>query len=191
MNFRLFDRDIAAIIKRLPEKNLYLRGLFSWIGFRQDKVEYLHKARLNGETKYSYAKMIALAFRGLASHSITPLRMGLFVGLLSIALTVVLIIWALIVHFIYRQTVAGWTSLVIVLLFFSSINFLLLGIIGEYVGQLFIEVKGRPPYVVGDTPDTEHGQPMKFAQKLITKVNQGHSPTNQLKVPDSELNNIL
>ena len=92
--------------------------------------------------------MLELAFRGLASQSITPLRIGLFVGILSIAFAMVLVIWVLIVHFIYQQTVAGWTSLVIVLLFFSSINFLLLGVIGEYVGQLFIEVKGRPPYIL-------------------------------------------
>ena len=146
-DFRLIDREVASIIKQLPEKNLYLRGVFSWIGFRQQRVHYVHCARKHGETKYSYTKMIGLAFRGVASQSITPLRIGLFIGILSIGLAVILICWALVVHFIYKQTVAGWTSLVIVLLFFSSINFLLLGIIGEYVGQLFIEVKGRPPYV--------------------------------------------
>jgi len=84
----------------------------------------------------------------MTSQSITPLRIGLFIGLSSIALAVILIAWALVVHFVLKQTVAGWTSLVIVLLFFSSINFLLLGVIGEYVGQLFVEIKVRPPYVL-------------------------------------------
>ncbi len=165
-DFRIFDRKVGNIVKELPEKNLYLRGLFSWMGFKQDTLEYLHRPRIKGDTKYSYLKMFNLALRGLASQSITPLRIGLFIGVLSIGLALALIAWALVVHFLFKQTVAGWTSLVIVLLFFSSINFLLLGIIGEYVGQLFIEVKGRPQYLLGDAPLMKDGQSIKEVNTL-------------------------
>ena len=147
-DFRLFDRKVADIICRLPEKNLYLRGLFSWLGFDQAKVEYIHRRRHSGDTKFSLAKMIALALRGTTSQSIRPLRIGLVIGFSSILGALALIVYALYVHLMLHQTVSGWTSVMVALLFFSSIQFMLLGIVGEYVGQVFREVKGRPVYVV-------------------------------------------
>ena len=148
-DFRLFHRRVADVICRLPEKNIYLRGAFSWMGFSQDTVTYTHQKRLNGQTKYHYSKMLALALRGIASQSIRPLRIGLVIGIGSISVVFALIAYVLYVHLVLHQTVSGWTSIMITLLFFSSIQFSLLGILGEYIGQIFREVKGRPVYVVG------------------------------------------
>src|SRR5690606_41417679 len=107
-------------------------------------IKYRHQARTNGRTKYSPWQLHSLAFDGMTATSIQPLRFGLFLGMLSIGLAMILGSWALYMRLFTEQTVSGWTSLMVVVLFFCSIQFLLHGFIGDYVGKIFLLVKGLP-----------------------------------------------
>src|SRR5690606_19102213 len=162
--FRLFSHRIARIARIMPESNLYLRGIIMWLcPLEKDQstnriissnqwlastIKYRHQARRNGRTKYSPWQLLSLAFDGMTAISIQPLRFGLFLGMLSIGLAMILGSWALYMRLFTEQTVSGWTSLMVVVLFFCSIQFLLLGLIGEYIGKIFLLVKGRPGHVV-------------------------------------------
>lgn len=164
-DFRLISHRVAAVLRTMPERNLYLRGIIAdlcpvmtlptqhlrnpelWVAAT---TSYQHRPRAGGKTKYTWIKMIRLALDGMTATSITPLRYGIVLGLLSIVAAFCLFIWALYVHLIVDDTVPGWTSLMIVVLFFSSIQFLLIGLLGEYIGKIFLQVRGRPGYIVDE-----------------------------------------
>ncbi|MBY5959103.1 glycosyltransferase [Membranicola marinus] len=182
-DFRLFSHPVAEVVRSLPEQSLYLRGIFAWLcplnqRLKDDEyndpdtwaattLKYRHQSRQHGQTKYSIPRMVALAFDGMTAISIQPLRFGLFLGMGSIALAMALIIWALYMHLIVGQTVSGWTSIMIVILFFSSIQFLLMGLMGEYLGKVFLQVRGRPGYITSD--GMKHGNETKLAPKAGAK----------------------
>lgn len=149
-DFSLMDRRVVDILGRMPERNRFVRGLRTWVGLRQTGFEYAREARYAGESKYSFAKLMRLAFDGLISYSFVPLRMVSNLGLLVSIVAIVYMAYLVVGRLFGDQTIQGWLSTVVIVLFLGGIQLLSLGIIGEYVGRIFDEVKQRPQYVVGE-----------------------------------------
>ena len=153
--FRLIDRKVCDAIKRIKEKNRYIRGLVSWVGFKQTAVEYVREKRFAGETKYPLTKMIKLAMDGITSFSYKPLKLaanlGFFISLLSFIYLLVVLYERLFTH----STTTGWASMVSIVLFSQGIVLMVLGLMGEYIGRIFEEIKGRPIYIIDEILNDE------------------------------------
>ncbi len=148
-DFRLVDRKVVDTINTLPEHNKFLRGLFSWVGYKQAPFEYERKERFAGETKYPLKKMLKLASDGIISFSTKPLKLVGALGIISIIISIVLLIYALISYiFKLNNLSAGWTSIIVAITFFSGIQLMSIWIIAEYVGRIYDETKQRPQYIV-------------------------------------------
>ena len=148
-DFRLISGRVAKILStQFKERNMFLRGLFSWIGFKQTGIEYSAEKRFAGSSKYTLAKMLQLAGAGIISFSTKPLQLGIIVGISFSALSFILILVAIAKYFIVQSLPSGFTTLVVLLLLFSGIQLIVLGIIGTYIGGIFEEVKGRPRYII-------------------------------------------
>ena len=147
-DFSLIDRRVIDILKEMPERNRFVRGLRTWAGFRQIGYEYAREARFAGESKYNLAKLMKLAFDGLVSYSYVPLRLVSNVGMLVSATALAYMGYLLLSRVFGGTPIAGWTSTVVIMLFLGGVQLLSLGVIGEYVGRIFEEVKHRPHYVI-------------------------------------------
>ena len=148
-DFRLVDRKVIDVINSLPEHNKFLRGLFSWVGFKQEAYEYERQERYAGKTKYPLKKMLKLASDGIISFSTKPLKLVGALGIVSIVISIILLIYALISYiFKLNQLSAGWTSIIVAVTFFAGVQLLSLWIISEYIGRIYDESKGRPQYIV-------------------------------------------
>jgi polyisoprenyl-phosphate glycosyltransferase len=147
-DFRLLDRRVVDVLLSMPERDRFLRGMVSWIGFRQVAVMYRRAERRAGESKYPLFKMLQFAADGVLSFSLTPLRLALWVGFLSIGMAFAGILYALIIRLYTNDWVRGWTSIFTAVLFIGGAQLVTLGIIGEYIGRIYAEVKRRPLYVV-------------------------------------------
>jgi polyisoprenyl-phosphate glycosyltransferase len=150
-DFRLMDRAVVQALLSMPERDRFVRGMVSWLGFSQVAVPYRRAARLAGSTKFPLIKMLRFAADGIVSFSVVPLRLATWLGLTSSALAILGILWALFTRFFAPGLVKGWTSIVIAVLFFGGVQLSCLGIIGEYVGRIYGESKHRPLYVVRET----------------------------------------
>jgi polyisoprenyl-phosphate glycosyltransferase len=146
-DFRLLDRKAVDAMNRLPERHRLLRGMCSWIGFRQFGLKYDRAARFAGITKYPLRKMFNLAVDGISSFSTVPLRLLALIGIASAALSVMGIFYALVMRLFTHMWVEGWTLLFIGLLFMGGLQMISLGIVGEYVGRIYTEAKRRPLYL--------------------------------------------
>jgi dolichol-phosphate mannosyltransferase len=149
-DFRLVDRRALEVFSQMRESNRFVRGMFSWIGLDQTGVVYQRQERLAGETKYPLRKMLRFAATGVVSFSAAPLRAALNLGFLVSAIAFALGIWSVIVKVTNFYDVPGWTSLVVVTSFIGGIQLIVLGVIGEYIGDIHAEVKRRPLYVVSE-----------------------------------------
>ncbi len=150
-DFRLLDRRVVNALLALPERNRFLKGLYAWVGFRTQFVPYTPAARLEGNSSFSMARLLALAITGLTSFSTLPLRLWGGVGA-AVALTAMGYgAWIVIEHFLYGNPVPGWPTVVVGLMFFSGVQLLSIGILGEYIGRIFDEVKRRPLYLLRET----------------------------------------
>lgn len=147
-DFRLIDRKVCDELKRLPEKNRFVRGLVSWVGFRQKALEYERDERFAGETKYPLKRMIKLSLDGITSFSYKPLKLAGYLGLLLSASGFLYLLFVLYQALFTDATVKGWASVVGVMLTFNGFVLIMLGILGEYVGRIYDETKGRPLYIV-------------------------------------------
>lgn len=148
-DFRLADRKVIDAINDLPEHNKYLRGLFTWVGFKQVPLEYERQERFAGKTKYSLTKMIKLASDGITSFSKKPLKILGFFGMLSIIASMLLFIYAIISYvFKLNSLMPGWTSIMITITFFGGLQLMSVWLISEYIGKIFDESKNRPEYIV-------------------------------------------
>ncbi|MBI2069782.1 MAG: glycosyltransferase family 2 protein [Elusimicrobia bacterium] len=147
-DFRLIDRKVLEYIQRLEERHLFLRGLIPWLGFKQTTLEYTVAPRRHGRPKYTLARQINLALDGLISFSIYPLRLAIILGLAISAAGFCYACYALYTHFFSGRTVTGWTSLLVGVLLMGGVQLIVLGIMGEYLGRVYEEVKRRPSYVV-------------------------------------------
>ena len=147
-DFRLMTRQAVAALGEYKEVNLYLRGIVAQLGFRTAIVQYARLSRTAGETKYPFSRMLALAFQGITSFSVVPLRMIFVMGALISVGSIFGGVWALIVALSNPATVPGWASTVIPNYFLGGIQMLSIGVIGEYLGRNYLEAKGRPRYVI-------------------------------------------
>lgn len=147
-DFCLLDRKVVDQLKNLPEKNRFLRGLRSWLGFRQAAVTFDRPARFAGEAKYTFRQSLNLAINGLVGFSTFPLRVAVFAGFVSCLAAFGLVIWAVSAYFLGFSVERGWTSLIVLLLTVGGVQLILLGSIGEYIGRIYDEVKQRPNYVI-------------------------------------------
>ena len=147
-DFRLLDRSVVEIIRAMPERNRFMKGLFAWSGFRQAAVEYERAPRAVGRTKFRYWKLWTLALDGLTSASTMPLRIWSYIGLVIAFFSLLYAIFVVVKTIFYGSDVAGYPSLMVAILFFGSLQLISLGVLGEYVGRILIETKRRPLYVV-------------------------------------------
>jgi glycosyltransferase involved in cell wall biosynthesis len=150
-DFRLMSRRVVVALRELRETHRFVRGMVAWIGFKQTEVLYDRPGRFAGETKYPLRKMVRFAVDGITSFSILPLRFSTYLGMLMSTASVGVIVWALLAKYVFRQTVQGWTAIVIIIAIFASVQLLMIGILGEYIGRIYEEVKRRPLYIVSDT----------------------------------------
>lgn len=162
-DFRLVDKKVLKSFQRLREKNRYIRGMFSWLGYRQAEVYFDREARFVGETKYPLWKMVKLGFDALVSFSNAPLRLcmgfGLMMAVCSFLIGIVTIvgkIWHL------GAFVAGWASLFVLISFIGGIHLFMLGILGEYLARVYDEVRGRPLYLVSELSGARSSEPSEF-----------------------------
>lgn len=150
-DFRLIDRKVADVLLAMPERGRFLRGMVSWVGFRQTPVFYKREARHAGKSKYPLLKMIRFAMDGIVSFSVLPLRLAALTGLAAIWIALAGIVAAVVVRVfaLYDlQLGRGWASLFVAILFMGGVQLLCLGLIGEYLGRIYTEVKQRPLYAV-------------------------------------------
>ncbi|MEG2666274.1 MAG: glycosyltransferase family 2 protein [Bacteroidales bacterium] len=153
-DFRLISRRIVDLLKEMPEKNKFLRGQIAWLGFRQTGVSYIRQERLHGQSAYPLNKMLHLAMDGITSFSDKPLAWVTFLGISMSSLTFLIILYALYSHFILEQTMSGWTSLIISVMFLGGIQLISIGIIGQYISRITKDVRQRPLYIVESTNQT-------------------------------------
>ncbi|MCL2860215.1 MAG: glycosyltransferase family 2 protein [Oscillospiraceae bacterium] len=148
-DFRLADRKVVDVINQLGEHNKFLRGLFSWVGFKQVPFEYERKERVGGKTKYSLSKMMKLAIDGIISFSTKPLRIIGGIGLLSILISIIILIYS-IVSYIFKlnDLTSGWTSIMVAVTFFAGVQLTSLWLMSEYIARIYDESKGRPEYII-------------------------------------------
>ncbi|MCX7747432.1 MAG: glycosyltransferase family 2 protein [Clostridia bacterium] len=147
-DFRLIDRKVCDALKQVNERNRYIRGIISWLGFKQTGVEFSRDKRFAGETKYPLKKMLKFAFDAITSFSYKPLKLASYGGMMLSTLSFVYLVVVLATRLIAQGTTPGWASILAVNLFFNGIMLIILGIIGEYIGRIYDEAKGRPLYVI-------------------------------------------
>jgi polyisoprenyl-phosphate glycosyltransferase len=153
-DFRLISRRVLDVFNSMAESHRFVRGMISWVGFKQAPITYDRSPRYAGSTKYTIGKMLHFALDAITSFSVRPLRLGLYAGFLLGALAIVLLAISIFAYFL-QATIRGWTSVMAVLLFFLAAQFLALGLIGEYVGRLYMETKHRPLFVVREMVGNE------------------------------------
>jgi glycosyltransferase involved in cell wall biosynthesis len=147
-DFRLLDRSVVDVIRRMPERNRFMKGLFAWGGFRQAAVEYDRAPRTVGKTKFRYWKLWTLALDGITSASTMPLRIWSYIGVVIAFVTLVYALFLIARTALSGVDVPGYASMMVAILFFGSLQLISLGVLGEYVGRILIETKQRPIYVV-------------------------------------------
>lgn len=150
-DFRIMDKRIVEVLRNMPEQQKFLRGQISWVGFKQTYVEYDRNERNAGDTGYTYKKMIRFALDGITSFSNLPLKVATAMGFVVSFITFFVILYALYARFISKDYVAGWTSLMLAILFIGGVQLICIGIIGEYISRLSANVRNRPLYIMSDT----------------------------------------
>ena len=148
-DFRLVDRKVVDVVNSMPEHNKFLRGLFSWVGFKQVAYEYERKERFAGKTKYPLKKMLKLAADGIISFSTKPLKIVGGLGIISIVVSLAILIYSLVSYiFELNNLVPGWTSIMVAITLFSGVQLLSIWIISEYIARIYDETKRRPEYII-------------------------------------------
>ena len=155
-DFRLVDKKVVDVINSLPEHNKFLRGLFSWVGFKQYAYEYERKERFAGKTKYPLKKMLKLAQDGILSFSTKPLKIVGGFGIISVIISIAILIYSILSFaFKWNNLTPGWTSLMCTVTFLGGVILISLWMIGEYIGRIYDETKQRPQYIVDKTINIE------------------------------------
>lgn len=149
-DFRLLDKKVTDEVRKIKEHDVFLRGLVKWMGFKQTSIEYQPSERYSGQTKYSYRKMLLLALQGITSFSTKPLYAAIYIGFTFSILSLLYVPFAIYSYFTHH-VVSGWSSLIVTVTFLGGLQLIILGIIGLYLGKLFIQSKGRPMYIIHKT----------------------------------------
>ncbi|NPV56654.1 MAG: glycosyltransferase family 2 protein [Anaerolineae bacterium] len=152
-DFRLYDRKVIDVMKRMPERHRFLRGMSSWVGFRQVGVPYKRAARFAGVTKYPLRKMVRLALNAITSFSYFPLQLATYVGFIAAGMAILAIPVVATSRLAGSNAFFGQASTLIAVLFLGGVQLIFLGILGEYLGRIYDEVKGRPLYVLMESPE--------------------------------------
>jgi glycosyltransferase involved in cell wall biosynthesis len=150
-DFRLIDRKVLKQLKLFNENYLFFRGIIPWMGFRQAIVPFTANERFAGTTKYTFRKMLKFASTGVTAFSVKPLKLSIYLGSVIALIAFLYGLYAAYIYFFTDRAATGWTSVIFSVLFVGGINLLMLGIIGEYLGKLFIENKRRPNYLISET----------------------------------------
>jgi polyisoprenyl-phosphate glycosyltransferase len=157
-DFCLMDRVVVDLLNQMPERNRYIRGLRSWVGFKQTGFKFDRDSRVAGDVKYTFAKSLALAINGLVAFSTIPLRLSTYLGLCS---AVVALLMAILVFywrfFTPHSTLTGFAAIAIAILFLGAVQLISIGILGEYIGRIYEEVKGRPLYILAEVGSKKNG----------------------------------
>jgi dolichol-phosphate mannosyltransferase len=154
-DFRLMSRRVVLTMRALREVNRFVRGMVAWVGFRQTIIEYDRNPRFAGQTHYPLRKMIRFALDGITSFSIVPLRMATYLGLAAGVVGIVIVAWAAYERFYNARVVPGWTTIVIAVALASSAQLVMTGVLGEYVGRIYEEIKRRPLYIISEEVNAE------------------------------------
>ncbi|EOW2136815.1 glycosyltransferase family 2 protein [Stenotrophomonas sp. GD03908] len=152
-DFRLMSRNVVEVLKSMPEQDRFVRGMVSWVGFNQIALPYRRDKRFAGESKYPLRKMVRFATDGILSFSAKPLQLSVTLGVLSSLLAMLVIIYSLVMRLFTQEWVPGWTALMIAVLFLGGVQLICVGILGEYIGRIYREVKRRPLYIVQESRD--------------------------------------
>jgi dolichol-phosphate mannosyltransferase len=154
-DFRLIDRKVVNVMNSMRERHRFLRGMSAWVGFKQTGVEYKRAARVAGETKYPFRKMFRLAINAVTSFSYFPLQVATFVGFFSAGLAILAMPVVIYLRASGSQAFFGQASTLLAVLFLGGVQLISLGVLGEYIGRLYDEAKGRPLYIVREAPDDQ------------------------------------
>ncbi|MDN5326985.1 MAG: polyisoprenyl-phosphate glycosyltransferase [Moorella sp. (in: firmicutes)] len=155
-DFRLIDRKVCDVMHGIREKSRFIRGLISWIGFRQAAIEYIREERFAGKTKYPLKKMLRLAIDGITSFSHKPLKLATYLGLALSLPSFAYLVFSLGLKIFTAGTISGGRWLITLLLLLNGVNFILLGILGEYIGRIYDETKDRPLYILRNKQEAEN-----------------------------------
>lgn len=150
-DFAIMDRRVVDLLNEMPERNRFVRGIRAWVGFRQIGLEYDRDERFAGASKYGLGKLVRLAYDGVISYSFVPLRMVTQLGFVISLVAFLLTVYFIVLRIFNGRLMVGWTSTIVIILFLGGVQLISLGILGEYVGRIFDEVKRRPLYVVRET----------------------------------------
>lgn len=160
-DFRLIDKKVAEVFKTMPERNRFIRGMMSWIGFNQTFIEYEREERFAGTTKYPLKKMVKFATDGIVSFSTKPLKIVGLLGMVSIFASIIIFVYSVVSKIFIHQTIIGWASIIDIIAFFGGLQLISLGIVGEYVARIYEESKNRPLYIIKSTEN--------FSDKKVDK----------------------
>lgn len=173
-DFRLVDRKVIDVFCKLDEKNKYIRGLISWIGFKQVPISYVREARYAGETKYPFTKMLKFATNALLYFTRKPLKIAMSLGFLSVVVGLLLTVYAIASKLLSPSTtVSGWASTMIAIVFLGGVQLLTIGVIGEYIGSIFDEIKNRPQFIIDEVIQT----------KSVSKATNSIAKKSKIAVP--------
>lgn len=175
-DFRLMDRQVVEVLQRLPERTRFMKGLFAWVGFRTEEVNYVREARRAGKGKWKAWALWNFALEGIFSFSTTPLKIWMYFGVLVASLSIGYMLFLILRTLIIGIDVPGYTSLAVLILFSLGLNLVNMGIIGEYIGRIYTEVKGRPIYVVappfGQDLTAATGKERNGGERLLERIEQ-------------------
>ena len=151
-DYRLMSSRALGELEKFKEVNIYLRGMVPMVGFKSTSVTYDRTERLAGKSKYPLKKMLKLAVNGITNLSVKPIHLIFLIGIISVLLSIAGIIWSIVAYFL-NSTVAGWSSIIAIICFFGGIQILCIGVIGEYIGKIYMETKARPRYIISKKTD--------------------------------------
>ena len=169
-DFRLIDRKVAAVFRKMTEKNRFVRGMFSWIGFTQTYIEYERDERFAGETKYPFKKMIKFASDGIIAFSSKPLKLVMTLGSASVLVSIIVLLYSILTRLFGHEVQPGWASIMVAITFFSGIQLLGLGIVGQYIARIYDESKNRPIYIVKDVYNIENEEDLLGNSLKVDKM---------------------
>jgi glycosyltransferase involved in cell wall biosynthesis len=170
-DYRLMDRKVVDNFLRLKEKNRFAKGLFMWVGYKNKCIDFENVERAVGSTSWSFWKLVQYAVDGIVSFTIAPLRWATYFGFFSASIAFLYMLFVILSKLIFGNPVNGYASIVSILLFFGGIQLIFLGIIGEYIGRIFIEVKARPNYIVKEKSASTYTQKRNKRQAVFYKDN--------------------
>ena len=154
-DYRLMTRRFRDAVLSLPEVNRFTRGIYQWVGFKTEWIEFAHRPRVAGETNWSFWKLVRYAADSLLAFSAFPLRLASYVGLVSCGCAFAALMFVIVRKLIQGDPVAGWPSLVCIIVFIGGVQLFVMGILGSYLAKIYAETKRRPPYLIGDRSDAK------------------------------------